>query len=55
MEGLTWEYICDDTYRLKVPGGFIVRYSTYSSNTGDQEPTSVSVSVAMVFVPFDNK
>ena len=43
-------YDCDDTHRMKVPGGWIYRYTKYSADyCVDSEQGSFSV--AMVFVP----
>ena len=54
MGKLVWECIADNTYRLKINSGWLIRYhTTFENNMGDN-PSSVSCSVSMVFVPFNN-
>lgn len=48
-----WEKFCDDnTFRMKVPGGWIVRHHVMVEIIKNKrEPVTASVSESMVFVP----
>ena len=43
---INWIEITENTYRMKVPGGSIVRYQEKTYGANDD-----SIAIAMVFVP----
>lgn len=50
-----WDLVTEgpdaDVYRLKVPGGWLVRTSSYANAAGDLGGASVSISCAICFYP----
>jgi len=51
MDGIKWIEICKNTYKLKVPGGWVIRYETYMMIENDDCLPVGGITACMCFVP----